>query len=226
MKKTKRSVFKSIAAAAVLASIVGAAALVVLNRIVIERSAGYILSEPEAAVLQDVDCILVLGAGVYLNKYPSNMLRDRLARGIDLYELGVADRLLMSGDNSRVNYNEVKVMKDYAVDAGVPSENVFKDHAGFSTYESMYRARDVFAVDKVVIVTQGYHLYRALYTARALGLEAYGVAAADVRYRGQSMRDLREMLARAKDVFYSVFKPLPTFLGDVIPVAGNGDETG
>jgi vancomycin permeability regulator SanA len=153
------------------------------------------------------------------------VLADRLIKGIGLYELGVSDRLLMSGDNSEVHYNEVKVMKDYAIKSGVPSTHVFQDHAGFSTYESMYRARDVFAATKIVIVTQEYHMYRALYIAQALGLDAYGVAAEPRQYAGQAMRDCRELLARVKDFFSCVFKPLPTFLGDVIPVAGNGNIT-
>ena len=209
----------------VILALICALALIVLNRYVVGVSSEYILTDTEAAELEDVDCILILGAGVYNNKYPSLMLRDRLEMGVDLYMLGVSDRILMSGDNSKVNYNEVLVMKDYASDAGVQREHIFQDHAGFSTYESMYRARDVFIADKIVIVTQGYHLYRALFDARALGLEAYGVMAEDVSYRGQTLRDLREILARAKDVFYCIFKPLPKYLGDVIPVSGNGNVT-
>ena len=167
----------------------------------------------------------MLGAGVYNNQYPSAMLEDRIVESVRLYGFGVSDRLLMSGDNSLVSYNEVKVMKEVAVGLGVPSEHVFQDHAGFSTYESMYRARDVFAAQTIVVVTQGYHMYRALYDARALGLEAYGVASDPRAYAGQLLRDAREMLARAKDYIYCLFKPLPTFLGEVIPVGGNGDVT-
>ena len=224
-KKHKGRLFKTLLAVVTAVIITGATALVFLNRIVVEKSADYVLTEAQAAQLEDVDCILILGAGVYNNKHPSLMLRDRLARGVDLYGLGVSDRLLMSGDNSRIDYNEVKVMKDYAADAGIPREHVFQDHAGFSTYESMYRARDVFAAEKIVIVTQRYHLYRALYDARALGLDAWGVMAEDVSYRGQTLRDAREALARVKDVLYCMFKPLPTFLGDIIPVAGDGSVT-
>lgn len=197
----------------------------VANRYVVEHAADWILTPSSAAALGEVDCILVLGAGVYGNKYPSNMLRDRLAKSVELYRLGVSDRLLMTGDNSRVNYNEVKVMKDYAVQNGVPSAHVFQDHAGFSTYESMYRARDIFASDKIVIVTQRYHLYRAVFVARALGLDAYGVATEPTEYAGQIVREVREIIARPKDIVYCIFKPKPTFLGEVIPVAGNGDIT-
>ncbi|MGN0980886.1 MAG: vancomycin high temperature exclusion protein [Candidatus Avoscillospira sp.] len=187
------------------------------------QAAGYLLTPEAAAALEDVDCILILGCGVRADGSPSLMLRDRLDMGHRLYEAGVAPKLLMSGDHSRTDYDEVNTMKDYAMAAGVPSEDVFMDHAGFSTYESMYRARDIFCAEKIVIVSQEYHLSRAVYDARALGLDAYGMAAEDIRYAGQFMRDLREILARCKDFFYCLLQPEPTFLGEAIPVSGNGD---
>ena len=187
------------------------------------QAAGYLLSREAAAALEDVDCILILGCGVRADGSPSLMLRDRLDMGLRLYESGVAPKLLMSGDHSRTDYDEVNTMKDYAMAAGVPSEDVFMDHAGFSTYESMYRARDIFCAEKIIIVSQEYHLSRAVYDARALGLDAYGMAAEDIRYAGQFMRDLREILARCKDFFYCLLQPEPTFLGEAIPVSGNGD---
>lgn len=116
-------------------------------------------------------------------------------------------------------------MKQYAVEAGIPSENIFMDHAGFSTYESMYRARDIFQVKKIVIVTQNYHMYRALFVARSMGMEAYGVASDPRSYGGQLLRDVRELLARPKDLIYTVVKPKPTYLGEAIPVNGNGNVT-
>jgi vancomycin permeability regulator SanA len=187
-----------------------------------EKSA--VLSADEAAAL-DADCILVLGAGVLPNGEPTLMLRDRILQGIELYKLGASDRLLMSGDHSRADYDEVGTMKRLAVDAGVPSHHIFMDHAGFSTYESLYRARDVFCAEKIIVVTQEYHLYRALYVAKRLGLEAYGVASDPREYDGQGWRDAREVLARAKDLVQCVFLPKPTFLGEAIPVFGNGDAT-
>jgi vancomycin permeability regulator SanA len=183
-----------------------------------------ILSPEEAAGLQ-ADCILILGTGVQSNGTPSPMLQDRLVQGLALYELGASERLLMSGDHGRENYDEVNVMKKFAIDSGVPSQCVFMDHAGFSTYESLYRARDVFQADKLIIVTQEYHLYRALYVASSLGLDAFGVAAEPVDYAGQEYREMREMLARVKDFFNVIVAPKPTFLGEAIPVGGNGDVT-
>jgi SanA protein len=184
-----------------------------------------ILTLEEASTLPNVDCILVLGCGVYENGEPSPMLKDRLEQGILLYHSGASRKLLMSGDHGSPDYDEVGTMKQYALDAGVPSQDIFMDHAGFSTYESMYRALAVFDVKKVIIVTQKYNLYRAIYDANRLGIEAYGVSA-DLRpYAGQTYRDLREILARNKDFLYCLFKPAPSYLGDVIPISGNGDLT-
>ena len=184
-----------------------------------------IISPEDISSVSDADCILVLGAGIRADGSPSPMLQDRLNTGIELYQNNAAPKLLMSGDHGRKKYNEVQTMKDIALDQGVPSEDVFMDHAGFSTYDSLYRARDVFQARKVIIVTQKYHLYRALYIARSLGLDTWGVSADTRRYRGQSQRDFREILARDKDFFVSVFKPLPKYLGDTIPITGNGDLT-
>ena len=186
---------------------------------------GRILTLDEAKALSDVDCILVLGASVKENQKPSLMLEDRLEKSVELYEAGVSPRLLMSGDNIDIYYDEVTVMKNYAKDHGVPSKDIFLDHAGLSTYESMYRAKHVFGAKRVVIVTQRYHMYRSLYTAKKLGLDAYGVVAKEVRYRGQLWRDVREYLATVKDFAKTIFKPASTVVGDPIPLTGNGDVT-
>ena len=153
------------------------------------------------------------------------MMADRLSRGIALYQSGAAPKLLMSGDHGRTDYNEVKTMKWKAMEAGVPSEDVFMDHAGFSTYESVFRSRDVFEADRIILVTQEYHLHRALYVANALGVEAYGVAADYRAYAGQMGREVREILARNKDFATSLILPSPTYLGEVIPISSNGDRT-
>ncbi len=184
-----------------------------------------ILSPDRAAELQDVDCILVLGCFVHENGSPSHMLEDRLKRSVELYFAGAAPKLLMSGDHGTKDYDEVDAMKRYAVEAEIASEDIFMDHAGFSTYESVYRAKDIFGAKKVIIVTQQYHLYRALYTAQALGLDAYGVAADYREYSGQTSRDIREILARVKDFGMAIFKPEPTYRGEAIPISGNGELT-
>ena len=183
-----------------------------------------IIKENEYSKLSDVDCIIILGAGIWGDK-PSPMLEDRLQEGIKLYQNNVSDKIIMSGDHGREEYDEVNIMKKYAIENGVPSENIFMDHAGFSTYESIYRAKDIFKAKKVVIVTQKYHLYRALYIAKQLGLEAYGVGADPRKYVGATYRELREIIARNKDFIKCILKPEPTYLGDTIPVSGNGDIT-
>ena len=183
-----------------------------------------IIKENDYTALSDVDCIIILGAGIWKVK-PSPMLEDRLLEGIKLYQNSVSDKIIMSGDHGRREYDEVNIMKNYAIEKGIPSENIFMDHAGFSTYESIYRVKDIFEAKKVVIVTQEYHLYRALYIANQLGLEAYGVGADPRQYVGATYRELREILARDKDFIKCIFKPEPTYLGDTIPVSGNGDIT-
>lgn len=195
-----------------------------INSYVIGSTKDRMLKDGNYTSLDDVDCIVILGAGIWGDK-PSPMLQDRLEEGIHLYKEGVAPKIIMSGDHSREEYDEVNIMKQYAVDRGVPSEDIFMDHAGFSTYESMYRAKEIFNAKNIVIVTQKYHLYRALYIANQFDMNAYGVNADPRKYAGQLYREFREILARNKDVLNCFIKPEPTFLGESIPVSGNGDIT-
>lgn len=185
-------------------------------------TAGQHLIDEEAAADLNADCILVLGAGLRPDGSPNLMLRDRLDQGLSLYFAGAAPKLLLSGDNGQEQYDEVNAMKQYVLDAGVPAEDIFLDHAGFSTYESMYRARDIFEVKRVIVVTQEYHQYRAVYAARKLGMEVYGVSAAKIAYAGQDYREFREVLARTKDFLKLMVKPKPTYLGEAIPISGSG----
>ena len=174
---------------------------------------------------EQADCILVLGAGVRDDGSPSHMLEDRLLTGIGLYERGFSPVMLMSGDHGREEYDEVNAMKDFAVSKGVPENVIFLDHAGFSTYESLYRAKEIFGAERIVIVTQEYHLWRALYTADALGLDAVGISADLRTYVGQSMRETREIAARMKDFLWCLIKPRPTYLGDAIDLTGDAAQT-
>lgn len=183
-----------------------------------------IIKEDNYSELKDIDCIIVLGAGIWGDK-PSPMLEDRLLRAIELYKNNISLKIIMSGDHGKADYDEVNTMKDFAIEKGVPSENIFMDHAGFSSYESIYRAKEIFEAKKIVIVTQEYHLYRALYIANQLGIEAYGVASDQRQYVGAGYREAREIMARNKDFVKCIFKPAPTFLGDTIPVNGNGNDT-
>lgn len=217
MKIIKKLIF-----AVICIGIICALAVFGIDFYVKKSTEKYILTPENAG--EGYDCILVLGCGVY-GKTPSHMLEDRLLQGIELCKNGASNKMLMSGDHGKVNYDEVNVMKNFAIERGIASEDIFMDHAGFSTYESMYRARDIFKAEKILIVTQDYHLYRAIFDARALGLEAYGVASNPRSYAGQTYRDIREILARNKDFVYSIIQPEPTYLGEAIPVQGNGNET-
>ena len=178
---------------------------------------GYVVLSTKDAVLtqedtppEDLDCILVLGCGIRPDGSPTPMLASRLTRGAELYQAGWADKVLLSGDDSGEDYNELATMTRVLLELGVPEEAILTDHAGFSTYESIYRAKSDFSVQRVIIVTQEYHLYRALYLAKSLGLEAWGVAAAPRNDAGQIGRSLREVLARDKDFFTAILQPEPT----------------
>ena len=197
-----------------------------INAYMVNSTEDKILTADESADLSDVDCILVLGAGVHGTTL-SHMLEDRVKTGITLYELGSAPKILMSGDHGQDDYDEVNAMKNYAKEKGVPSEDIFMDHAGFSTYESIYRARDIFGCKKIIIISQKYHLYRAIYVAEYLGLEAYGVDSQLRPYAADTniYNTIREFLARNKEFIYVRLNPKPTYLGEVIPINGNGDVT-
>ena len=183
-----------------------------------------IIRNSDYSRLNDIDCIVVLGAGLFGDR-PSPMLEDRLNRAIELYKSGVSKKIIMTGDHGRKDYDEVNAMKNFAIRKGVPSEDIFMDHAGFSSYDSMYRAKEIFLAKRIVVVTQDYHLYRSLYIADRLGICAYGVPAKHVDYAGNMNREVREIIARDKDFVKCIFKPKPQFLGDKIPVSGNGNIT-
>lgn len=218
----------------IILAVAGMAAVFGINSYVIHTSrdallykadSGDNLVQPESLEKlreKKADCILVLGAKVRKDGSPSYMLKDRLDLAIALYKERIASKLLLSGDHGQVRYDEVNAMKNYAIKQGVPAEDLFLDHAGFSTYDSVYRAKEVFQVQKMIVVTQGYHQYRALYGCRKMGVEAWGAASDQAVYKGQKMRDLREIAARDKDFVKWMAKPEPTYLGEAIPISGSG----
>lgn len=200
------------------------AVFAVTNVVTIVGSKGSIVSADEASI-SSADAIVVLGASVFADGTPSGILQDRLDDGIALYFAGVAPKLIMSGDNGTESYNEVRVMKQYAIAQGVPSEDIFCDHAGFSTYESMYRAKYVFGCQRIVVATQTYHLYRALWSAKSLGMQATGVSSDYHEYQKQLQYDIREVPARTKDFFKALFRMPSTYVGDAISLDQDGDVT-
>lgn len=216
MTNTKRTLRRALAGVGIACALLLALALGV-NGYVVLSTRDRVLSLAEGPP-GEVDCILVLGCGVYADGSPTPMLYDRLTRGVELYGAGWGDRLLLSGDNRSVYYNELATMYQVSRDLGAPGEAIVLDYAGLSTYDSLYRARDIFGVERLVIVTQDYHLSRALYLARALGLEAWGVAAEGEDRPGQLYRELREILARDKDFFWAIFQPEATILGEPEPL--------
>lgn len=209
--------------------LMGAAMVLSLSGAIVSREAPSVSSHEEIDALAEesgeYDCILVLGCGVNADGTPSDRLRDRVKVGVALYQAGVAPKILMSGDHGQADYDEVSAMLALAVELGVPEEDVFLDHAGFSTYESVYRAQYIFSCDKLVIVTQEYHLYRALYIAEKFGMEAHGVSADLVPYSKMFYHNCRETLARCKDFFYALTKPEPTYLGETVDLTGDGRAT-
>lgn len=169
---------------------------------------------------------IVLGAGVRLGGEPSATLADRLAAGVELYRAGRVRKLLLSGDHGQRSYDEVNAMRRYVLEAGIPKEDVFLDHAGFRTFDTMYRARDVFGVERCIVVTQRFHLPRSVYTARALGLDAWGYAADRRRYAYARRNAAREALARVRAwLDLHVRRTRPRFLGPAIPITGDGRAT-
>ena len=165
------------------------------------------------------DAIIVLGAGVRDDGKPSDILADRLETSLKAYNANLGNTFILSGDHGRIEYNEVRAMKDYIMKDNIDEKIIFMDHAGFSTYDTIYRAKEIFKVNKAVIVTNEYHLPRALYIARKLGIEAYGVKSDLREYQLMSTYKKRETLAKLKDFIYvNILKPEPKFLGGDIPV--------
>ena len=153
--------------------------------------------------------IVVLGCAVRPNKEASPMLNDRMQTAISFYKEASVTKMLVSGDNLNEDYDEVSVMKKLAVSGGIEEDEVYMDHTGLNTYDTIVHSLEFFNKGStIVIVTQSYHLYRAIYLAQRMGLNAYGVSAdSDIVYRGQLYREFREMAARLKDFWYGITKP-------------------
>lgn len=167
---------------------------------------------------------IVLGAGAR-NGQVSPVLQDRLETALALYKEGKIKRFLLTGDHGKKNYDEVNTMKDYLVAKGVPESDIFLDHAGFDTYDSMYRAKELFEVSDAIIITQDFHLNRSIFLARNLGLAANGFAADKRLYKGRKYYAFREKITLVKAFFDVVFHSKPKFLGEKIPITGDSKLT-
>ncbi|MBE0447118.1 MAG: YdcF family protein [Actinobacteria bacterium] len=216
-----------------LRRVVGAAALVAAAAVLIVLMVNLkIIRGGQVGIVQSIDeapssqTAVVLGAKVFDGGGLSYVLADRVDTGVDLYRTGKVKKLLLTGDHGRTAYDEVNNMRRYALSKGVPPEDIFMDHAGFNTYDSMYRARDVFEVKSAIIVTQKFHLARSVYTARTLGIDAVGVPADKHIYIKAALFDAREILARTKAfIQLHITHPKPRFLRPKIPITGDGRLT-
>lgn len=191
-------------------------AVILINLNVASISQPYIFTDLEK--LPQSQTVLVLGASVYSNQTLSDMLRDRADTAIELYQAGKVKNFLVSGDNRQKNYNETAAIQKYLLGQGIPQDKIFLDYAGFDTYDSLYRARDVFQAKKVVIATQNFHLPRAVYIGRQLGMEVYGFSADKRPYRNVWLNIAREKLANIKAWMDINLNNSPEFLGQVIPI--------
>lgn len=216
MKKKGKLMKMLIISFMLIVTIFVTSSLLIINRM---KSYGekFIISEDNLP--KDCDAIIVLGAGIKDDGTPSDILVDRLETSKEVYSAGVSETFILSGDHGREEYNEVKAMKEYIMTDDINEERIFLDHAGFSTYDTIYRAKEIFKVKKVIIVTNEYHLPRALYLARKMGIDAYGIASDKRNYLYIDNYKKREKLAQLKDfVYVNILKPKPEFLGESIPV--------
>ncbi len=173
----------------------------------------------------NADAIMVLGAAVHSDGTPSPLLQDRLDVAIKLYKQGVAPKLIMSGDNSDSHYNEVMNMCNYAIEQGVSKDDIFCDHAGVNTYDSMYRAKNVFGAERLVIVTNEYHLYRSMFLCRSFGIDARGVASDQGSYTDMDYYEQREFFARIKDFYGALTNVEPSTYSEPVSLEGSGTAT-
>ena len=200
------------------------AAILMCNVAILDGAHDYIKTAD--AVPTGTQAVIILGAYVRPNGSLSPALRERLDMGLDLYQKKITSKILVTGDHGTVKYNEVQAMKDYLLSKNVPEQDVFMDHAGFDTYDSMYRARDVFGIKRAVVVSQDFHVPRAVYIGRALGLEVYGVNSTGGYYPWWYGVVIREWFARVKAVLdVEILHPQPKFLGPAIDIQGDGRVT-
>lgn len=205
----------------ILLAALGSLGVGAVTLLVVYRAQGNIVSN--TSDLSPAQVAIVLGASVYESGRLSAILQDRVDTAIAIYREGLVRKILVSGDNSTLSYNEVVPVRAYLLEQGIPPEDVFLDYAGFDTYDSMYRARAVFAVESAIVVTQSFHLYRAVYIAQALGITVQGVSTVHDTARARNY--LREVPANVKAVLNVVLRSKPTYLGEPIPITGDGRVT-
>lgn len=189
--------------------------------IVASQSSSFIVEKIDTP--NKVYTALVLGAYVKNDGNPSLVFKDRIDKAIELYREGKVKTILVSGDDGQLGYNEVNPTREYLLAAGVPGDKIFLDHAGFDTYSSMYRAKEIFLVNSVIITTQSFHLPRSVFIARNLGIDAYGISADSGHYLFRN--NIREVFADVKAFFNIIYKRKPKYLGEEIPITGDSSPS-
>jgi SanA protein len=197
--------------------------VILINFLILSTSRKYIYSD--ISNIPKSYTAIVLGAQVHQLGVPSNFLKDRLDEAIELYKSNKISRFLLSGDHGRSNYDEVNTMKIYLLENGIDTNDIFLDHAGFDTYSSMYRAREIFEVKDAIIVTQNFHLPRAVFIARKLGIKAYGINADKQNYSSISYLRKREKIANIKACLELLIHKKPKYLGEKIPITGDSSKS-
>jgi len=196
----------------------GTAAVLALNAYVLIRGSG---ATGDVADVEHAQVAIVPGALVHADGRMSAMLADRVAGAVALYEAGRVDRVLVSGDHGRLGYNETDTMRDGVIAAGVPAARVFTDYAGFDTWSTVRRAREIFGVSDAVLVTQRFHMPRALYLGRAAGLEVQGLETTRDYGNKGALGAARELLARVKGAGQGIVRPA-VLGGTELPIGGDG----
>ena len=202
-----------------IASFVAISTVLLVNSYMLKFSEAYIFTQLTEA--PEMYTAVVLGARVYSDGQLSSYLKDRVDGALALYEDGKTKKFLLSGDHGTKTYDEVNHMKAYLVEKGVPERDIFLDHAGFNTYNSMVRALKIFKVEECIVVSQDYHLPRAVFIARKNGIDAYGYAQSSSHLASSKFNKKREVLARFKSFGEVLLGLSPTYLGDEIPITGD-----
>lgn len=192
--------------------------VVIINFLIHGLSSSYIYDKVKS--LPHTQVVLIPGAAILPDGRLSEVFKERVDKAIEVYNAHKVKKILVSGDNSTIWHNEVNPVRDYLLKKGIPDEDIFLDHAGFDTYSSLYRARDIFHAESIIVVTQPFHLRRAVFTGRFLHIKTYGVPA-DEKYP-ELKNDIREIFANEKAFMDLAIHRKPKYLGDAIPITGDG----
>ena len=222
-KKDYRKLLKKILVVGAGFFLLGVIFTVFVNVYILKTSESYISNELDD--IPEAQAVMILGAFVFNDGRMSDILNDRVISALEIYNSGKVSKILVSGDHGREAYDEVNTIKNALIKEGVREDDIFLDHAGFDTYDSLYRARDIFELDSLVVVTQEFHLPRSIYLSKALGIETYGYVADKQPYLDRERNEIREVFARIKAFFNVIFHSKPRFLGERIPIEGNGRKS-